>query len=644
MAQDPRCGIQRTGFYRCTCPHLRPAYWSVNAPRGNRHKYFGECGILHSVEECVIPAHVEAANDTAADPSIWMPPGNVRGDLARSLMYMALRYDGEMSDGNEELDLELSDCPTDSAFPGWDSKQLMGYLSILVKWHEEDPVDLVEQERNDQVCQMWQGNRNPFVDYPDLVETYFGPDSGYPGYDCAPTPVVGIGNSCQDLKPGDVMFTGFRSDNPDVVTMVALVDLSPSTVLYMTDNAYTGTFLRSNEGTVKFQVPLPGIKTGTTIAYGSDTNLPFANLWDGSTIALSVSGDNIFLYCKNNEQDGPSFLSGLIFTTGGWIAQNVDEQVFGTSKSALPKALEESNAHIELTTHLDNYIYTRSRIGSESKLLEFISDPSSWSGSNAADFDISEALSDFTVTKRSPCERMKPGDIMFTGFKSDNPDVITLVALENIPPSLNIYMTDNAYTGSFLRSNEGTVKFQTPSTGIQAGTTIAYGSDASNLPFANLWEGSSVALSVSGDNIFLYCEIDDGAQHFLSGLIYTTGGWIDANSDEEFFGTTKSALPNELKEASAHIEFKSHVDNSIYANERSGSKDELLMLISDSTSWSGSNSPDFDMTRALSDFALIPDKSFTSEESHVDSSPYPLPDDDSAASIKGKFRNEEMCK
>ena len=240
---------------------LRPADWSVNAARGN--KYFGECGILHDMSECVIPAHPEAAEDTAADPSIWLPPAHVRGDLARALMYMAIRYDGEGSDNNgaDELDLELSDCPADSAVPGWDSKQLMGYLSLLVKWHEKDPVDAVERERNDQICRRWQGNRNPFVDHPALVQTYFGSNSSdYPGYDCvsvsssskSPTSSPGVvsGTSCQGLKPGDVMLTGLRSDNPDVVTMVPLVDLPASTVIYMTDNAYTGTFLRSNEGTV----------------------------------------------------------------------------------------------------------------------------------------------------------------------------------------------------------------------------------------------------------------------------------------------------------------------------------------------------------------------------------------------------------
>ena len=152
------------------------------------------------------------------------------------------------------------------------------------------------------------------------------------------------------------------------------------------------------------------------------------------------------------------FLSGLTYTSGGWIDPNSDEQVFGTSSSALPDELKEASAHIELTTHLDNYAYMGTRTGSRAELMGFISDILNWIGSNDANFDMSRALSNFSLTKSSPCESLKPGDIMLTGFKSDNPDVITIAALQNIPSSLDIYMTDNAYTGTLLRSNEGTVK------------------------------------------------------------------------------------------------------------------------------------------------------------------------------------------
>ena len=38
----------------------------------------------------------------------------------------------------------------------------------LKAWNEEDPVDLEELERNDSIMKL-QGNRNPFIDFPELI-------------------------------------------------------------------------------------------------------------------------------------------------------------------------------------------------------------------------------------------------------------------------------------------------------------------------------------------------------------------------------------------------------------------------------------------------------------------------------------------
>ena len=46
-------------------------------------------------------------------------------------------------------------------------------LQLLLKWHREDPVSLKEVRRNEEVSKI-QGNRNPFIDYPELMEYVWG--------------------------------------------------------------------------------------------------------------------------------------------------------------------------------------------------------------------------------------------------------------------------------------------------------------------------------------------------------------------------------------------------------------------------------------------------------------------------------------
>jgi hypothetical protein len=90
----------------------------------------------------------------------------VKGDIARSQFYMAVRYEG----GAGEPDLEL----VENTVLISSSAAYMGRLSTLIQWHKLDPVDAAERQRNDGVYG-YQGNRNPFVDHPDWVQTVFIP-------------------------------------------------------------------------------------------------------------------------------------------------------------------------------------------------------------------------------------------------------------------------------------------------------------------------------------------------------------------------------------------------------------------------------------------------------------------------------------
>src|SRR5690606_25601510 len=85
--------------------------------------------------------------------------GSWKGDVARALFYMALRYEVlELVDGN----------PDDS------TANQLGDLQTLLSWHELDPADDFEMNRNN-IIYSWQMNRNPFIDLPDLVDYVYGP-------------------------------------------------------------------------------------------------------------------------------------------------------------------------------------------------------------------------------------------------------------------------------------------------------------------------------------------------------------------------------------------------------------------------------------------------------------------------------------
>ncbi len=88
--------------------------------------------------------------------------GSWRGDVARALFYMAVRYNG--------LNVVNGNPPT--APVGF-----VGDLATLLQWNATDTADDFEMNHNN-VVHLWQKNRNPFVDMPLLAEYIFGANVG----------------------------------------------------------------------------------------------------------------------------------------------------------------------------------------------------------------------------------------------------------------------------------------------------------------------------------------------------------------------------------------------------------------------------------------------------------------------------------
>ncbi|MPS72620.1 MAG: T9SS type A sorting domain-containing protein [Chryseobacterium sp.] len=121
--------------------HLRPADNTLNSTRGS---------LLFD----------DGTGATAYKTSRggWYPGEEWKGDVARILMYMYVRYNTRCL----PLNITMNPATYSSDFP-----------DILLKWNVEDPVSDFERQRNNVVANT-QHNRNPFIDNPYLATVIWG--------------------------------------------------------------------------------------------------------------------------------------------------------------------------------------------------------------------------------------------------------------------------------------------------------------------------------------------------------------------------------------------------------------------------------------------------------------------------------------
>lgn len=102
--------------------------------------------------------------------TVFEPANEYKGDFARTYMYMVTCYEDYApnwrSTGTESM-LYQNTYPVFKPYA----------ISLLMKWHREDPVSQKEIDRNNAV-HVIQGNRNPYIDFPSLAEFIWGNNKG----------------------------------------------------------------------------------------------------------------------------------------------------------------------------------------------------------------------------------------------------------------------------------------------------------------------------------------------------------------------------------------------------------------------------------------------------------------------------------
>lgn len=154
----PRSWFKGTKLLESDLFHIYPADGYVNTRRSNLP--FGEAGITSW--ESVNGSKTGQNTLGNYTKTVFEPADEHKGDIARTYFYVVTAYEDDVTRWSSDQ-LSGDSYP---AFSEWS-------LQLLLKWHREDPVSLKEVRRNEEVYKL-QGNRNPFIDYPELVEHIWG--------------------------------------------------------------------------------------------------------------------------------------------------------------------------------------------------------------------------------------------------------------------------------------------------------------------------------------------------------------------------------------------------------------------------------------------------------------------------------------
>ncbi len=156
----------------------------------------------------------------------WQTWSGRQGDIARALMYMAVRYEGGQHIQGEKVtnepDLELTDNRDLITWSRTGENELsayMGFKSILLEWHNADPVDDIERRRNDVVFG-FQGNRNPFIDHPEWAGCLFAGEceaiTGNADDSTAPAVVTNVAATTVESEPKSLRVSWLANTESDL--------------------------------------------------------------------------------------------------------------------------------------------------------------------------------------------------------------------------------------------------------------------------------------------------------------------------------------------------------------------------------------------------------------------------------------------
>ena len=276
--------------------HVRPALMTINSTRSNV-----PYGIVNKSSATQI-------GDTGNyfGNNIFEPSDEIKGDIARILMYVYVRYSSSLNSTYDTIidkrgDLRITDIVTTPSGLEEDA------WNLLLSWNDLDPVNYLEMNRNEE-GQKLQNNRNVFIDHQEFARMCF--DSSYSGEGA----LIDFNNSYDETK------LNYIGINKKSITLGKNTSQEIKTMCFPTLN-HNLTFISSNE----------------SVATISD-NIIYANKVGKAEI--TITGENVKNKIKVEVvEDLPQFLYNAdSLSTGNTYKKDVSKEITYNDKTILVKA------------------------------------------------------------------------------------------------------------------------------------------------------------------------------------------------------------------------------------------------------------------------------------------------------------------
>ena len=336
--------------------HLYPTDGYVNNQRGNYP--FGECANGNRLSNGSYQAlgKLGASTFSGYSGTVFEPDDVYKGDFARTYFYLATCYysgshsfSSWPSSANSSSQQFVNAMLSGNSYPAFTTWA----LNLLLSWHRLDAVSTKETTRNDAVYGI-QNNRNPFIDYPELVEYIWGNKVDTPWYPGGTTtnPVLAQPATGTTIDFGTVAAGSYTTQT----ITVKGTDLTESLTVSVSGNAFscttsTITAANANAGTtitVKYTAPSTAQSSTGTLTISSSEATTTVNLcgqsvtgiaalaatevssssfkanWTPASGATSSTVYQLYVY----EEDGVTNVSGypknVSATTGEYIVYNLE--------------------------------------------------------------------------------------------------------------------------------------------------------------------------------------------------------------------------------------------------------------------------------------------------------------------------------